>query len=107
MGVGEYRAINLQDILYLKSNAHFVDYYLVSGEIIHVRELINDAESKLSEHGFARVHRQYIVNVYKIQKLNTSRYPEILLRNGKILPLGRKYKDTVALKYTERMRNIL
>lgn len=107
LGAGEYKMISLQDILYLKSNAHFVDYYLVSGEVVHVRELINDAEKRLDEYGFARAHRQYIVNIYKVQKLNTSRYPEILLRNGQTLPLGRKYRDAVTLKYTEHMRNIL
>lgn len=107
LGVGEYRAICLQDIIFIKSKSHFAEYHLDSGEVIQIREHLSAAEEKLCTKGFVRIHKQLIVNIYKASKINLSHYPEILLSNGQSLPIGRKYKIQVQQKYTERMRNIL
>lgn len=107
LGVGEFRAVCMQDILFIKSKTHFAEYHLVSGEVIQIREHLNAAEEKLRTKGFVRIHRQLIVNIYKTSKINISHYPEVLLSNGQSLPIGRKYKTQVQQKYSERMRNIL
>lgn len=106
LGAGECKTVSIQDILYLKSNAHLVDYYLVSGDVIHVRELINEVEKRLDEYGFARVHRQYIVNIQSAEAKHFSlskNFPPQRTNTS----TWEKYKDSVTLKYTERMRNIL
>lgn len=107
LGVGEYRAVSLQDVVFIRSKAHFAEYHLVSGEVVQIREHMNAAEEKLCSKGFVRIHKQFIVNIYKASKINLSHYPEVLLSTGQTLPIGRKYKMQVQQKYTERMRNIL
>lgn len=107
LGVGEYRSVCLQDIVYIKSKSHFTEYHLVSGEVIQIREGMNEAEEKLCARGFVRIHKQWIVNICKASKINLSHYPEISLSDGSSLPIGRKYKTQVQQSYTERMRYIL
>lgn len=103
---GESRTICLQDILFAASNRNFTDYHLTSGEYIPVREQISAAEEKLNNSGFVRIHKQYIVNMNKIQRITISRYAEVILSSSQSLPIGRKYKESTALKYKEYMRTI-
>ena len=103
---GESQTICLQDILFIASNRNFTDYHLTSGEYIPVREQISTAEEKLSANGFVRIHKQYIVNMNKIRRINVSRYAEVILSSSHSLPIGRKYKESTALKYKEYMRTI-
>lgn len=103
---GEFRTICLQDILFIASNRNFTDYHLTSGEYIPVREQISVAEEKLNNNGFVRIHKQYIVNMNKIQRITVSRYAEVILSSSQSLPIGRKYKESTALKYKEYMRTI-
>lgn len=104
---GESKCICLQELLYIKSNRNFVDYHLVSGDYIPVRNKIKSVQEELATYGFVRIHKQYIANINKIQRLNISRYPEIILSSGKALPIGRKYKESVILKYKEHLRTII
>lgn len=103
---GESRTICLQDILFLSSNRNFINYHLISGQYIPVREQMSIAEEKLSTYGFVRIHKQYIVNMNKIQKLQVSRYAEVILSSSHSLPIGRKYKGSAMLTYKNYMRII-
>lgn len=103
---GESRIICLQDILFVASNRNFINYHLTSGEYVPVREQMNTAEEKLNANGFVRIHKQYIVNMNKIQKVIVSRYAEVILSSSRSLPIGRKYRESTALKYKEYMRII-
>ncbi|MDE6426544.1 MAG: LytTR family DNA-binding domain-containing protein [Ruminococcus sp.] len=106
LNFGEFQTVCLQDILYIASNRNFIHYYLTSGEYIPVREQMNIAEEKLKSSGFIRIHKQYIVNMNKIQKITVSRYSEVILSSSQSLPIGRKYRESTAFKYKEYMRII-
>ncbi len=103
---GESQAVCLQDILFISSNRNFIYYHLTSGEYIPVREQMSSAEEKLKGSGFVRIHKQYIVNMNKIQKITVSRYAEVILSSSQSLPIGRKYRESTVLKYKEYMRII-
>ena len=107
LGAGEFRSVCMQDILYLKSNAHYTEYHMNDKSMLLIREPLSDSETKLERFGFVRIHKSYIVNIYKVKKIIVSRYPEIQLYSNIILPIGRRYKEAVSEKYKERMRNML
>lgn len=106
LNAGEFQTVCLQDIIFISSKRNFTYYHLTSGEYIPVRESMNTAEEKLKASGFIRIHKQYIVNMNKIRKLTVSRYSEVILSTSKSLPVGRKYRESVSLKYKEYMRII-
>ena len=89
---GETRVINLADILYVEAARKYVVYHCQSGEktsenLIHLGSM-KATESKLSQLGFIRIHKSFIVNPMHIKRF--SRFEvEIGERS---LPLGETYK---------------
>lgn len=103
---GEVQMLCLQDIVYISSNRNLLQYHLISGSYIPVREQLNEVASKLSPYSFIRIHKQYIVNMNKIQRLDTSREASVILLSGSTLSIGRKYREAALIRYKEFMRSI-
>lgn len=83
--------LRLNDIYYLevdhrKINVHerdsIIDYY----------EKLDNVEKDLDDRGFKRCHRSYVINISKIKELKSN---EVRLLNGQVVPVGRKYKDSL------------
>lgn len=79
--------INVNEILYLKSEANYVVFQLAEKKVMSLVTL-KELEKKLPEN-FVRVHRSYIVNIEKIDFLDPD---DITIRKDKI-PIGQKYKE--------------
>jgi two-component system, LytTR family, response regulator len=82
--------ISLGDILYLKSDEHCVQIITESTKYTLISSLIA-CEKQLPPALFRRVHRSYIVNVSKIDKLNKT---EIVI-NNQVIPLARTFADAL------------
>jgi two-component system LytT family response regulator len=65
--------------------------------IYNVREKLGDFETSLSKHKFIRIHRSLIVNLDAIAEIQSCGGGEfiVVLRNGKELPLGRTYRESL------------
>jgi len=104
---GEERTVCLQDILYLSSNRKSLQYHLKSGDSFFVQKQISDVETELQAHDFLRIHKQYIVNMNKILKMDFSRDAFILLQTNRLLPVGRFYREQTIIRYREFLRRII
>ncbi|EAQ43238.1 LytTR family transcriptional regulator DNA-binding domain-containing protein [Polaribacter sp. MED152] len=83
--------INVADILYVKSDGHYVEYYLVNKERPEIdRNTLTEVTKELPSDTFVRMHRSYIVNIYKIKIINSTK---LMLDNGVWLNLSRTYKQ--------------
>lgn len=82
--------IMLQDILYIESLKDYVLIHLPDRRII-TKQKISYLEEKLPEDKFLRIHRSFLVAIDKIEAFSPSQV-EI---QGKELPIGRSYKNTV------------
>lgn len=105
LGVGERRVVVYRDILFLQSSLHYLEYHLNSGEVLRVRERMADACEQLAAHGFLRIHRQYIVNLQAVARMNISTRT-IHLFSGEVLPIGRTYRQQAVEEYGRQMRKI-
>ena len=56
---------------------------------------------KLAAYGFVRCHKGFAVNVRHIQTLHSH---EIVLDSGRIIPIGRVYKQTILTAYENHIR---
>lgn len=61
---------------------------------------ISELEDRLSGSDFVRTHKSYIVNLANVDYLEAK---EVLLNNGKRVPIGRKYKDALTESYIKFM----
>lgn len=83
------------DIEYIEANEWLCRICTSDSEIICAKRL-NYLNSLFAEYGFIRCHKGYIVNMAKIDKINSTK---IFLTSGKDIPLGRTYKNIVRREF--------
>lgn len=85
----EHIKITLDDILCLKSDADYTELFLQEKKYLS-SEPLRYWEENLDPHQFVRIHKSYIVNTSKIMKIAGN---QLYLTDGKVIPIGRAYKD--------------
>lgn len=80
--------VDFDDIKYIESDKDYVKI-IRTGENLMLLQTLKHWESMLPERGFARVHKSYIVNISRIDKIVGN---QIKIDNATI-PIGRHYKQ--------------
>lgn len=93
----EHIKVTIEDILYLKSDADYTEIF-ITGKRILSAEPLKYWEGNLNPEKFVRVHRSYIVNTAKIEKIAGN---QIYLQEEIIVPIGRAYKDTFIARFVK------
>ncbi len=93
---GELVCLKPAEIDWVESARNHVGFH-VAGHTYIVRETMNDAEGRLCNYNFVRIHRGTIVNLDRIKRLKPRLYGDYLveLRDGTKLPMSRGYLQTV------------
>lgn len=105
-GYGEQRRILIRDIIYIKSDGHYLEYFLSGGNSIRIRENISGGVKKMEAYDFLQIHRRYLVNMKYIRNIDV-RNDEVILINGERLDTGRSYKENAAEIYKKYMRTVI
>lgn len=82
--------IELKDLRYIKSESNYVTFYTKTGKVMSLMRL-SDLEEKLLPAEFLRIHRSYIVNANKIDKVGTN----YMYLGEDELPLSATYREAV------------
>lgn len=82
--------VSLEEIRYLESYGSYVKVHLECETIITLERLVN-YESKLSEDGFIRIHKSYLVPIKRIKRIEGNE----LWIGDKTLPIGSVYRHNV------------
>ena len=85
---GQQHKINFDEILYIESIKDYVNIKTDNQEYI-VLDTLKSLENQLPEN-FARVHKSFIINLDKIEKIDVR---NVFLNSGKELPIGETYKS--------------
>lgn len=64
-----YINISTNDILYVEGFGDYVNVHLSEGRKVTVLSTIKAMDEQLSEYSFMRIHRSYIVNLKKVEKV--------------------------------------
>lgn len=94
--------ISIADIEYIEADEWLSRIYTFDNSIVCAKRL-KHLQSTLGCYGFLRCHKGYIVNMAKIVKINASK---VTLYNGKIIPIGRTYKETVKYRFNKFLNDI-
>ena len=90
--------VALDTIWFVESEKNYLLFYRekdTRDEAIRVRMKMSEAEKKLEAHKFVRTHKGYLVNMNYVYRL---REKELLLLNGKSIPVSRNYLNQVRMK---------
>jgi two-component system, LytTR family, response regulator len=93
---GRIHFVRTSDIDWCEAAGNYVRMHVGQQEYL-VRDTMGHLESQLEPQQFVRIHRSTIVNVDRIQEMQSSFNGEyvVLLRNGTRLTLSRGYRDAL------------
>ena len=93
----EYKtiAISVDTILYIESIDNYVKVHFANGTSLLSKIPLHVVEAQLPKGEFIRIHRSFLVAKCRIAQF--SRTEIILAKDGKSLPVGKKYIDSVKL----------
>lgn len=85
--------ISMDMILYVESIDNYVKLHLADGTSVLSKMSLHAIEEELPQEEFIRIHRSFLVSRRRIGSF--SRSEVTLARDGKSLPIGKKYLDEV------------
>lgn len=89
----DYHFVNLQDILYLKSDNNTTDIQLYNGRKVNAFKTLKHFENSLPFY-FLRIHKSYIVNINQVSRIHFSK-SKCYLNYDEILPFSLTYRENV------------
>lgn len=85
----EYFSLKLDSIIYVQGQGDYVEIHFDEKKLL-TRENLKELEYKYDN--FIRIHKSFLVNKSHISRIKTN---FINLQNGKVLPIGRQYKQSI------------
>jgi two-component system, LytTR family, response regulator len=95
-----FSIVRSDEIIYCEAAKNYTIFHFIDGRKITASRSIGDFEVLLSELGFMRIHKSYIVNLSKIMRYIKGRGGEVAMVDKMILPVGRERKQEL-LEYFE------
>lgn len=97
---GKIRLINPSDIVFIKSEEHYVKIHLKNEELYERRSL-KEIEALLDPDKFRRIHRTTLINldwVVELQPLTHGDY-SVILRGGSRHTLSRRFRESFGIEF--------
>lgn len=91
--------VDTKQIIYCEADSNYTRFYLENGEQYMVSKTLGDVQDVLETREFARVHRQFMVNLNHIQKLVKGEGTYLLMTNGVSIPVARQQKDRLMERF--------
>lgn len=84
------------EIMYLQSNKHYIEFYMGDGGRFLIRGKMDDMERALKGYGYIRIHASYLVNVKYIKCVEKN---HVQLNNFHCCRVSMKYKKEVYKRF--------
>ena len=92
--IKESELIELENIYYIEAENIYSTIFLPNNKkIICSQRSIKDYEEMLTDKGFFRCHKSYLVNLQQIASIDKQEGSEIILKNKSHIPLARRRKE--------------
>lgn len=100
-----YHLIEVDNIIYCKSDNSYTTFYLAGDEKIKVSVSIKHVEQKLNNNSFIRPHQSYLVNIQHIKCIQKSSGGDLVMDNGKTISISSRKRSEV-LHFLENIERI-
>jgi len=85
--------VKLPDIIYCESQDNYTNFHLMNDKKILVSNTLKEYDEMLSEYGFFRAHKSYLINLIHIDRFEKAEGGSIVLVNEIKLPVASRKKD--------------
>jgi two-component system, LytTR family, response regulator len=96
--------VKIADILYCESSGNYTHFYLSDGKKIIVSRQLGEYEKLLPENNFIRIHDKYIINLVYIKEYIKGSGGEVVLENGKEIPVATRRKEDFLARFEKWIR---
>ncbi|MFZ1785282.1 MAG: LytTR family DNA-binding domain-containing protein [Ferruginibacter sp.] len=102
--------VKLADILYCESSGNYTNFYLKedaqhpAGKKIMVSRQLGEYEKLLPDTSFTRIHDKYIINLSYIKEYIKGSGGDVVLENGKELPVASRRKEDFLARFEKWLR---
>lgn len=88
-----FSVVKLSEMIRCEGSRNYTDFFLIGGKKLTASKNLKEFEEVLIGHGFVRIHKSHIVNVYLIEKYIKGRGGEVKMVDGSLIPVSREKKD--------------
>jgi two-component system LytT family response regulator len=94
--------LQIQDILYLKSDRQYTIFQTKSGERIVTSKNLGEYEDLLLEHNFFRVHHSSLINLNEVKKYIRGDGGSVVMSNGELIEVAKRKKDSFLKQFAKQ-----
>lgn len=96
--------VKISDIMYCESSGNYTNFFMHDDKKIVVSRQLGEYEKLLPETDFIRIHDKYILNLSFIKEYIKGSGGEVILENGKELPVAARRKDDFLSRFEKWIR---
>ncbi len=91
---GDYRFINVDDVLYLKADNNATDFVMNNGNKIEAYKTLKHFQNTLPDY-FVRIHNSYIINTNYLSRIHFGKAKCSIKNTTELIPFSKSYKNNV------------
>jgi two-component system, LytTR family, response regulator len=96
--------VKITDIMYCESSGNYTHFYMNDDKKIIVSRQLGEYEKLLPENNFTRIHDKYIINLAYIKEYIKGSGGEVVLENGKEIPVATRRKEEFLARFEKWIR---
>lgn len=96
--------VKMNDIIYCESSGNYTNFYIQDEKKIVVSRQLGEYEKLLPEKNFIRIHDKYIINLNYIKEYVRGSGGDVVLENGKELPVASRRKEEFLARFEKWLR---
>jgi len=93
---GNIYLVNSASIFRVEANDEFSSLHFSEGRILETIETIDQWQDKLRDFGFLRVHKNHLVSISQIERMQFGAKPFLTLANGEEIPVDLLIQQQIA-----------
>lgn len=94
-----FELVREEEILYCKAEGNYTAIYFLGGRTLLISRKLKETTSSLADGWFLRIHQSYTVNLRYVAKYIRGLGGQLVLFEGKTLPISKKYKEEVLQQF--------
>ncbi len=100
--IGGMNVMEIKEIIYCQSDGPYTNIFLFSDKIMSSKHL-KEYENLLTEYGFFRIHKSFLVNLAEIKKYSKSDGGFVIMSNGDKVDVSEKKRDELMTKLSSQI----
>jgi two-component system LytT family response regulator len=96
--------VKIADVMYCESSGNYTHFFLCDEKKIVVSRQLGEYEKLLPENNFTRIHDKYIINLNYIKEYKKGSGGEVVLENGKEIPVATRRKEDFLARFEKWIR---